>query len=88
MGDFQLDLDAIRAAITPKTKAIIINSPNNPTGAVYPEASLRALARMAVEHDFYIVSDEVYEKLIYGEAQHFCPAAAGEAEKAHTIVNR
>ena len=86
VGDFQLDLDAIRAASTPKTKAIISNSPNNPTGAVYPEASLRALARMAVEHDFYIVSDEVYEKLIYGEAQHFCPAAAGEAEKAHTIV--
>ncbi len=84
--DFQLDFDAIEGAITDRTKAVMINSPNNPTGAVYPEADMRHLADLAIAHDFYIISDEVYEKLIYGDAKHFCPAAASEEAKAHTIV--
>ena len=83
---FQLDVDAIAKAITPKTRAILINTPNNPTGALYNEERLKALGKLAVEHDIYIISDEVYEKLIYGNCKHICPASLGEDVKAHTIV--
>ncbi|MER3425979.1 MAG: aspartate aminotransferase [Thermoleophilia bacterium] len=69
---FVPDPEAVRRAITPRTKALVVNSPNNPTGAVYPQEVLEALARLAVEHDFYLVSDEIYEHLIY-EGAHFSP---------------
>lgn len=85
-GDFQLDLQAISAAITDKTAAILLNSPNNPTGAVYSEASLRQLVDLAVAHDFYIISDEVYEKLIYNGAKHVCVSALSPQAYDHTIV--
>lgn len=83
---FQLDLAAIEKAITPKTRAIIINTPNNPTGAVYSEDSLLALGELAVKYDFYIISDEVYEKLIYNNKKHVCIASLSEEIKAHTIL--
>ena len=83
---FDLDIEAIKAAITPKTKGIIICNPNNPTGAVYKEATLRQLADLAVEHDFYIIADEIYEKLIYDGEKHFCIASISEAVKDHTIT--
>ena len=73
-ADFSLDLDAIRAAITPKTRAIIINTPNNPTGQIYPEADLRALAQILDEASkkngriIYLVSDEPYRALNYESA--------------------
>lgn len=57
---FQPDADAIRAALTPRTRSILINSPNNPTGAVYTRASLEALAALCVERDLWLLSDEVY----------------------------
>ena len=84
--DYQLDIDAIAKAITPKTAAVLINSPNNPTGAVYSRESLEQLAELAIYHDFYIISDEVYEKLIYGSTRHECVASFSEAAYAHTIV--
>jgi len=83
---FQMDMKAIEKAITPKTRAIMINTPNNPTGAVYPEESLRALGELAVKHDFYVISDEVYEKLIYNNKKHVCIASLSEEIKAHTIL--
>jgi aspartate aminotransferase len=61
----QLDCDAIEQAITPRTRAILINSPNNPTGAVYPEGDLKKVARMALEHELYIISDEAYYLFVY-----------------------
>lgn len=67
---FVPDPERVRRAITPRTKALVVNSPNNPTGAVYPKEVLEALARLAVEHDFYLVSDEIYEHLLY-EGEHF-----------------
>jgi aspartate aminotransferase len=85
---FALDLAAIEAAITPRTKAIIINTPNNPSGAVYSEESLRKLAAMAVEHDFYIISDEIYEKLIYDGEKHFCIGSISpEVQDRCVIIN-
>lgn len=59
--EFQINLDVLKAAITDKTKAIIINSPNNPTGAVFSPETFKAIAELAIEHHFYILSDEVYE---------------------------
>ena len=65
--EFKVSIEQLENAITEKTKAIMINSPNNPTGAVYTEVELRAIAELAEKHDLYIISDEIYEKLIYGE---------------------
>ncbi|SFM15225.1 L-aspartate aminotransferase apoenzyme [Pelosinus propionicus DSM 13327] len=85
---FALDLAAIEAAITPRTKVIIINTPNNPSGAIYSEESLRKLAAMAVEHDFYIISDEIYEKLIYDGEKHFCIGSISpEVQERCVIIN-
>ena len=72
----QLDLAKIKNAITDKTKMIIINTPNNPTGAVYPEEDLRKLAELCVKEDIYIVSDEAYERLVY-DKKHISIASFG-----------
>ena len=61
----QLDIDAIQQAVTPKTKAILINSPNNPSGAIYPMKDLEKVAQIAVENDFFLVSDEAYRCFVY-----------------------
>jgi aspartate aminotransferase len=70
LPSFQPDLDALKASITDKTKLIVINSPNNPTGAVYPEETLRAIAAVASEHNITIISDEIYEHFVY-DGKHF-----------------
>ena len=76
------DPERVAAAVTPRTKALVVNSPNNPTGAVYPEEVLRALAELAEKRDFYLVSDEIYEHLIY-EGTHFSP---GRLAPDHVIT--
>jgi len=70
LPNFQLDLEAIQANITDKTKLIVINTPNNPTGAVYPKEDLVKLAEIAKKHNILIISDEMYESFIY-EGSHF-----------------
>ena len=84
--NYELDLDAIRAAITPRTKAIVICTPNNPTGAVYSEESLRELVDLAVKHDFFIVADEIYEKMVYDGAKHFSVASISREVWERTIT--
>lgn len=83
---YDLDVDAIAKAITPKTRGIIICTPNNPSGAVYSEATLRKLAALAVEHDFYIIADEIYEKLIYDGEKHFSIGSISKEVWEHTIT--
>lgn len=83
---FSLNIADIAAAITAKTKAIIICTPNNPSGAVYSEKTLRELATLAVERNLYIISDEIYEKLIYGSAVHFSIASISDEVKDHCIT--
>jgi aspartate/methionine/tyrosine aminotransferase len=80
----QLRVDAIRAAITPRTRAVVTVSPNNPTGAVYPERSLRELNAVCGSAGVYHVHDEAYEYFTYGRAAHFSPASIAGAV-AHTI---
>ena len=81
---YQLDLDAIAGAITPRTKAVVTVSPNNPTGAVYPEADLRALNTLCASRGIVHVHDEAYEYFTYGGAAHFSPGSIDGAG-AHTI---
>jgi N-succinyldiaminopimelate aminotransferase len=69
-GRFALDVDAVRAAVTPRTRAILINSPHNPTGTVFTAAELARLAEVCVEHDLIAITDEVYEHLVFDEAEH------------------
>jgi N-succinyldiaminopimelate aminotransferase len=70
-GDrFALDLDALAGAITPATRALLLNSPHNPTGTVLRRPELEALAALAVEHDLLVITDEVYEHLVFDGAQH------------------
>jgi aspartate aminotransferase len=82
---FQLDVAALRAALTPRTRALILNTPNNPTGAVYGRADLAAVATLAVERSIWIVSDECYEALSY-EGRVPSIATMGPEVKARTLV--
>ncbi len=72
--DFRIGPDRLRAAIGPRTRALILNTPNNPTGRVFDSEELQAVARMAADHDFYIITDEIYEHIVY-EGMHRCLAA-------------
>jgi aminotransferase len=69
--DFDLNLKALEAAITPRTKAILLGFPNNPTGAVAPRETLLEVAKLAEKHDLIVVSDEIYDRLVYG-FKHVC----------------
>ncbi|SFW49006.1 pyridoxal phosphate-dependent aminotransferase [Amycolatopsis australiensis] len=69
-GRFGLDVDALRAAVTPRTRAVLVNSPHNPTGTVFTRAELAALAALCVEHDLVAITDEVYEHLVFDDAEH------------------
>ena len=68
---FLPDLDEIESLLTPRTKALIVNSPSNPTGTVFPKETVRGLSEIATDHKLYILSDEVYENFVY-EGEHWC----------------
>jgi len=82
---YQLDVDAIADAITARTRAVVTISPNNPSGAVYPEDALRAVNALCAERGVYHIHDEVYEYFTYDGATHFSPASIGGA-LPHTIT--
>ncbi len=83
---FTASIDALRAAVTPKTKILILNSPSNPTGGVYDRGQIEQIAAMAVEKGFYVLSDEIYEKVIYDGREHVSIASLGEDIKRLTIT--
>ena len=83
-ADYQLDLDAIGRAVTPRTRAIVTVSPNNPTGAVYPEAALRAVNALCRQRTLFHIHDEAYQYFTYGGAAHFSPGSIAGAA-GHTI---
>ncbi|MGB9779365.1 pyridoxal phosphate-dependent aminotransferase [Caldanaerobacter sp.] len=84
-NDFKITAEELKNAITPRTKAIILNSPNNPSGAVYTKEELEKLAKVIEEANIFVISDEIYEKLIY-EGEHVSIASLGEKIKELTIV--
>ncbi|HVK06134.1 MAG TPA: pyridoxal phosphate-dependent aminotransferase [Armatimonadaceae bacterium] len=83
---FAPTVEQIKAAITPRTKVFVLNSPSNPTGAMWPEATIRALAEMAVENDFFVISDEIYEKIVYDGNKPLSIATLGAEIKKKTIT--
>ncbi len=84
--EFKLTPEQLAGAITAKTKAVILNSPSNPTGAVYSLAELKALAAVLLEKDIWVISDEIYEKLVYDGAEHVSIAAVEPRLKDRALV--
>lgn len=83
---YKITAAQVEAMITPRTRMLIFNSPCNPTGAVYTEEEIRAIAEVCVENNLLVLSDEIYEKLIYGGETHFSIAACSPEMKELTIV--
>lgn len=84
--NFKITAEQLEAAITPRTKALILNSPSNPTGMVYTREELTKLAEVCRRHDLYVVSDEIYNRLVYGGTEFTSFASLSEDAKARTIV--
>ena len=85
-NDFQIDLKQLEALITDKTRMLVINSPGNPTGVVQSYETLKGLADLAIRHDLIVVSDEIYEKLVYGGEKHISIASLpGMKERTITL---
>lgn len=85
-NDFKFNVDDLNRVLTNKTKAIILNSPSNPTGSIYTEEELRDIAEWAVKNNIFVISDEIYEKLIYDGKNHVSIAAINEDIKRLTIL--
>jgi aspartate aminotransferase len=84
--NFRITADQLREKVTPRTKALMVNSPNNPTGRVITQEELDAIVAVALEHDLYVISDEIYETVIFDGRKHLSPAAVpGMAERTLTI---
>jgi len=83
---YKVTAEQLRKAYTPKTKALIFNSPNNPTGAVYSKEEIDAIAKFVEETGIYVIADEIYEKLVYGGEKHYSIATYSEKVKEQTIV--
>ncbi|WP_071517368.1 pyridoxal phosphate-dependent aminotransferase [Geitlerinema sp. PCC 9228] len=86
-NDYKITPEALRSAITEKTRLLVLNSPANPTGSVYSPAEIRALAEVVAEADIWVVSDEIYEKILYDGAQHLSIGAASVAAFERTVVS-
>jgi len=83
---YAINVDDLRKAVTPRTKAIILNSPCNPTGATYDRQTLEGIAEIALHHDLLIISDEIYEKILYDGATHISIATLGPEVAAQTVI--
>jgi len=83
---FTASVDQLRAAVTPRTRMLILNSPSNPTGGVYDREQIGRIAELAVEKGFYVLSDEIYEKIIYDGREHVSIASLGPEIKKLTIT--
>ena len=83
---YAIDVKALEATVTDRTKAIILNSPCNPTGSMYDRQTLERIAQLALQHDLLIISDEIYEKMIYDQHQHHSIASLGPDIARNTII--
>jgi aspartate aminotransferase len=84
--DYKYSIESLEKVVNSKTKAIILNDPNNPTGSIYSKSELEKIAEFAKKHDLIIISDEIYEKLIYDGEQHISIASLSEDAKERTVV--
>lgn len=85
--DFRLDEEEIKEKITEKTKVVILNSPNNPVGAVFPKEDLKMIADVAKDHNLLVITDEIYEKIIYDEVRHYSIASFPEMKDRTITIN-
>ncbi|WP_252231554.1 pyridoxal phosphate-dependent aminotransferase [Clostridium sp. ZBS15] len=85
-NNYKYTIEDLEKCVTSKTKAILLNSPNNPTGTIYHEEELKEIADFAKRHDLFIISDEIYEKLIYDNEEHISIASLNEDSYKRTIV--
>lgn len=85
-GRYKVSAEDVERAVTPRTRLLILNSPNNPSGMVYTREEVAALVALAARHDLLILSDEIYERLVYGSARHTSPASLGDEARARTIL--
>ncbi len=83
---YKMTAEQFENAVTDKTKCLILNSPNNPTGAVYSKEEIESIAKVAEKHGIYVISDEIYEKLVYGGEIHYSIAQCSDFMKEHTII--
>jgi aspartate aminotransferase len=84
--DFAVTAEAVDAAITPRTRAIVLNNPSNPTGAVYSKAQIEALAKVVVDRHLLVISDDIYRQLVYGDAHYHSIAAVSPQVAERTIL--
>jgi len=84
--NFAVTAAQVRAAVTPRTRAIVLNNPSNPTGAVYSVAQIEALAEVVLEHNILVISDDIYRQLVYGNATYTSIAAVSPAVAANTVL--
>ncbi len=84
--DFAVSPDVVAAAVTPRTRAIVLNTPSNPTGAVYSRTQIEGLAKIALERDLLVISDDIYRSLVYGDAQYVSIAALGPELAKRTVL--
>ncbi len=84
--DFKLSPESLEKTITPRTKVLILNSPSNPTGSVYTESELKALAEVILKYDIWVISDEIYEKLVFNDTGFWSIAQVSEEMKSKTFV--
>lgn len=85
--NFDIDFEKLEKVITNKTKVILLNTPNNPTGKIFTQYELQKIAELACEHNFYIISDEIYEKLCFGNKKHVSVASFNKMEERTFIIN-
>jgi aspartate aminotransferase len=85
-NEFKITPEDLKKAITPKTKALIINSPSNPTGSAYAKKELERIAEIAISKNFFVISDEIYEKIVYDGFQFISIASLSEEMKQKTII--
>jgi aspartate/methionine/tyrosine aminotransferase len=85
-GRFHLDRAALEAAVTPRTRLMLLNTPWNPVGTVLTQAELQELRDFAEQHDLFVLSDEIYEVLVYDGRQHVSPASLGPAARGRTVL--
>ncbi len=84
--DWEIDFDRVKAAITPRTRAILINSPSNPSGKVFSREELEGLSALAIEHDLFVFTDEIYEYFLFDGVEHISPAALpGMADRTISV---
>ena len=85
--DYKITPEQLRQAITPKTRLLVLNSPSNPTGVVYTPEEIKAIGEIVVDHDIWVVSDEIYEKILYDGAEHLSIGAVNADTFERTIVS-